>query len=195
MDILKCATAAATILMLPVVAQAQSVGAWTPLISEASKRFNLPAEWIERVMALESRGQTLWHGKPITSSAGAMGLMQLMPHTWASIRQTLNLGPNPYDPHDNIVAGAYYLRRMYDRFGYPGLFGAYNAGPGRYAEHLSGRRLPEETQEYLAMATMGDRGARLSTFRAPEPSNAIFFLKSGQAAQIVAASVEATGGM
>ncbi|HYJ51970.1 MAG TPA: hypothetical protein VEW04_02260, partial [Allosphingosinicella sp.] len=40
---------------------------------------------------------------------------------------------------------------MYDRFGYPGLFAAYNAGPARYAEHLSrGRRLPSETVAYVA---------------------------------------------
>jgi hypothetical protein len=39
---------------------------------------------------------------------------------------------------------------MYDRFGYPGLFAAYNAGPGRYAVHLAGdRTLPAETIAYL----------------------------------------------
>src|SRR3546814_4276959 len=43
-----------------------------------------------------------------------------------------------------------YLRLMYDRFGYPGLFGAYNAGPARYAAFVSdGRPLPAETRAYV----------------------------------------------
>src|SRR3546814_16843640 len=45
----------------------------------------------------------------------------------------------------------FYLRLMYERFGYPGLFAAYNAGPARYAAHLRpGRTLPGETRSYLA---------------------------------------------
>ena len=43
---------------------------------------------------------------------------------------------------------------MHDRFGYPGMFAAYNAGPGRYSEHLTtGRALPGETRAYLAAVT------------------------------------------
>ena len=83
-----------------------------------------------------------------------MGLMQLMPATWADMRHTYHLGADPDDPHDNILAGAAYLRLMYDRFGYPGLFAAYNAGPIRYANALAtGRRLPDETLAYLAAVT------------------------------------------
>jgi hypothetical protein len=49
------------------------------------------------------------------------------------------------------MAGASYLRAMYDRFGYPGLFAAYNAGPERYEDYLrTGRALPTETLNYLA---------------------------------------------
>ena len=59
-----------------------------------------------------------------------MGLMQLMPATWAAMRAEHGLGHDPHDPRDNILAGTAYLRAMYDRFGYPGLFAAYNAGPG-----------------------------------------------------------------
>src|SRR3546814_4666575 len=91
-------------------------------------------------MQAESAGLTHLHGRPITSRAGAMGLMQLMPGTWAAMRQQHGLGGDPYDPRDNILAGAAYLRAMYDRFGYPGLFAAYNAGPARYErseEHTS----------------------------------------------------------
>ena len=77
--------------------------------------------------------------------------MQLMPQTWADVRSALRLGDDPYDPHDNLLAGAAYLRAMYNRFGYPGLFAAYNAGPRRYADHLlRGRALPSETIAYLA---------------------------------------------
>jgi hypothetical protein len=56
-----------------------------------------------------------------------------------------------FDPRDNILAGAAYLREMYDRFGSPGFLAAYNAGPARYAEHLAtGRPLPRETRAYMA---------------------------------------------
>jgi soluble lytic murein transglycosylase-like protein len=42
----------------------------------------VPELWIERVMRAESRGLTTLAGRPITSRAGAMGLMQIMPATW-----------------------------------------------------------------------------------------------------------------
>lgn len=101
-------------------------------------------------MIAESGGRTIWNGRPIVSHAGAMGLMQLMPGTWAEMRSRLRLGHDPHAPRDNILAGTFYLRLMYDRFGYPGLFGAYNAGPARYAAYLRGRQpLPPETRHYL----------------------------------------------
>jgi soluble lytic murein transglycosylase-like protein len=80
-----------------------------------------------------------------------MGLMQLMPATFADLRKAYRLGPDPFDPHDNIMAGAAYLRLMYVRFGYPGLFYAYNEGPGHYRAYLSGGRpLPRATRDYAA---------------------------------------------
>ena len=130
---------------------ADQVTRWRPYIVEASARFGIPAVWVERIVRLESAGLTTLHGRPITSRAGAMGLMQLMPGTWAQMRAALRLGRDPHDPHDNILAGTAYLRLMYDRFGYPGLFAAYNAGPMRYAAYLvTGRKLPGETRAYLA---------------------------------------------
>jgi soluble lytic murein transglycosylase-like protein len=133
-------------------AQADAVDQWRPLIEEASTRFAIPVSWIERVIRAESRGLTMLHRRPIRSRAGAMGLMQLMPATWRQMRARLGLGANPDDPRDSILAGTYFLRLMYDRFGYPGLFGAYNAGPGAYASYLAGkRRLPNETSAYLAL--------------------------------------------
>lgn len=136
------------------------VSRWHAEIAEASARFGVPVAWIERVMRAESGGRTHLDGRPITSRAGAMGLMQIMPATWAELRTRLGLGFDPHDPRDNILAGTLYLRLMYDRFGYPGLFGAYNAGPGRYAAYLASRRpLPGETRAYLAAVTGTVTGA------------------------------------
>ncbi|MEI4509355.1 lytic transglycosylase domain-containing protein [Sphingopyxis sp. CCNWLW253] len=133
---------------------AREGAAWRAHVTDAAARFGLPEEWVLRVIAAESGGRTELGGRPITSHAGAMGLMQVMPATWASLRARYRLGPDPHDPRDNIVAGTAYLRDMYDRFGYPGLFAAYNAGPGRYGEHLArGRPLPRETRDYVAKIT------------------------------------------
>jgi hypothetical protein len=127
---------------------------WRPMIIEASRRFGIPQAWISAVMQAESGGLTAWAGRPITSSAGAMGLMQVMPDTYGAMRRLHHLGPDPYEPHDNILAGAAYLRLLEDRFGYPGLFAAYNAGPARYADYLrAGVALPSETQSYIANFT------------------------------------------
>ncbi|TCP39599.1 lytic transglycosylase domain-containing protein [Rhodovulum marinum] len=115
-------------------------------IAEAAARFGLPAPWIRAVIAVESAGDPR-----AVSRAGAMGLMQVMPGTWAELRTAHGLGDDPFDARDNILAGTAYLRRMVDRFGVPGAFAAYNAGPGRYGEHLAtGRPLPRETRAYVA---------------------------------------------
>ena len=114
-------------------------------IDEAARRFGIPAAWIRTVMRAESAGNVR-----AVSSAGAMGLMQIMPYTWAELRIRHGLGRDPYEPRDNILAGAAYLREMYDRFGSPGFLAAYNAGPGRYEEYLAGRPLPAETRAYVA---------------------------------------------
>src|SRR3546814_14145373 len=88
-----------------------------------------------------------------------MGLMQVMPGTYEDMRRAHDLGADPHDPRDNILAGTAYLRAMYDRYGYPNLFAAYNAGPGRYDDHLQkGRPLPAETRAYLAPLARIDPG-------------------------------------
>ncbi|MAM37437.1 MAG: lytic transglycosylase [Erythrobacter sp.] len=114
-------------------------------IAEAAQRFGVPEAWIRAVMRVESAGDVR-----AISSAGAMGLMQIMPATWAELRVRHRLGGNPYDPRDNILAGAAYLRDMHNRYGSPGFLAAYNAGPGRYEEYLAGRPLPAETRAYVA---------------------------------------------
>lgn len=115
-------------------------------VAEAAYRFRIPERWIRAVMQVESAGRVR-----AVSSAGAMGLMQIMPETWAGLRVRHRLGRDPFDPRDNILGGAAYLREMYNRFGSPGFLAAYNAGPARYQQHLdSGRPLPRETRIYMA---------------------------------------------
>jgi Transglycosylase SLT domain/SPOR domain len=125
---------------------------WGPYINQASQRFDVPQVWIREVMNVESGGNEYLDGAPITSPAGAMGLMQVMPDTYQELQSEYGLGDDPYDPRDNIFAGTAYLREMYDLFGSPGFLAAYNAGPERYEEHLDdGVPLPYETQRYVAM--------------------------------------------
>ncbi len=115
-------------------------------VAEASQRFGLPEDWIYAVMRVESGGRV-----SAISPAGAMGLMQLMPGTWARQRTRFSLGSDPFDPRDNIIAGTSYLREMYDRYGADGFLAAYNAGPGRYEDYARrGRPLPPETVNYVA---------------------------------------------
>jgi len=136
--------------------QTISLDVWRPFIDEAAARFGMPQSWIEAVMRRESGGRTNLDGMPITSPVGAMGLMQLMPKTYAEMRERLNLGADPYDPHDNILAGVGYLRAMYNRYGYPYLFAAYNAGPLRLDDYLlNGIPLPNETKVYLGAIVPG----------------------------------------
>ncbi len=131
------------------------VNRWNPLIEEASLRFGVPKTWIRAVLTRESGGHTVnARGKPIRSRAGAQGLMQLMPGTYDDLRRQYGLGANPYDPHDNVIAGAAYLKWLKERYGYPGLFAAYNHGPGNFERHLQGKSaLPRETRDYLAAIT------------------------------------------
>ena len=137
-------------------------------VAEASRRFDIPANWIWAVMRIESGGRAT-----AISPKGAMGLMQIMPKTYAGLRARYHLGANPYDPRDNIPAGAAYLREMHDRYGSPGFLAAYNAGPARYDEHLAtGRALPIETQDYVAMLTPMIDGLRAEN--APTPPFDLF---------------------
>ncbi|WP_428480669.1 lytic transglycosylase domain-containing protein [Roseomonas gilardii] len=116
-------------------------------IAEASQRFGIPELWIRAVLRAESAGDVR-----AVSSAGAMGLMQVMPDTWAGLRVRHRLGRDPYQPRDNILAGTAYLREMWDRYrNVAAMLAAYNAGPGRYDDHrATGRALPAETRAYVA---------------------------------------------
>lgn len=114
-------------------------------IAEASERFAVPAAWIRAVIEAESGGRP-----KAVSSKGAMGLMQLMPETWAEMRVRYALGDDPFDPRANILAGTAFLKMMDDRFGYPALFAAYHAGAARYEQsRRTGKPLPAETLAYI----------------------------------------------
>jgi hypothetical protein len=123
---------------------------WRSLIAEAGTRFEIPEVWLHAVLRAESAGCNAIDGHPITSTAGAMGLMQLMPATWNEFRGRLELGNDPYNPRDNILAGVAYLRELYDRYGSPGFLAAYHAGPERYeAYRLGESSLLAATLDYL----------------------------------------------
>ena len=167
----------AALVLSPAPSLASPLDRWAPYIAEASARYVIPEPWIRRVMTAESGGNTTLRGRPIVSRAGAMGLMQVMPGTWGELRATERLGADPHDPRDNILAGTAYLRAMYDRFGYPGLFAAYNAGPARYAAYLSGRsRLPRETVAYVRAVAGAEEASRLPSGREFEPPGSVFAL-------------------
>lgn len=138
--------------MSPVQAQtvapapAEAGAPFAAFLAEASQRFGIPVAWIRALMRVESANDVR-----AVSPKGAMGLMQIMPDTWAYLRTRYRLGSDPFDPRENIIAGTAYMRELYDRYGAPGFLAAYNAGPGRYDEHLAnGRPLPAETRAYVA---------------------------------------------
>ncbi len=147
------------------------------MIAEAARRFGLPERWIWAVMKQESG-----FNPRATSRAGAMGLMQVMPATYAELRRRHGLGPDAYDPRNNIMAGAAYLRELHDQFGQEGMLAAYNAGPRRYLQHRDGGRpLPLETRDYVARIglldgpTTSPAGSRRAAVAPVDPNLAPLF--------------------
>ena len=167
-------------------------------VAEASQRFGIPEHWIRAVLRAESAGDVR-----AISSAGAMGLMQVMPDTWAGLRVRYGLGRDRYDPHDNILAGTAYLREMFDRFGnVAAMLAAYNAGPGRYDEYLAtGRTLPAETRAYVAALApiLGGATATEPPSSAPPPppdwrEAPLFVMRPGDARAVAAPPSDAQSG-
>ena len=117
-----------------------SFGILRPYIEEASRATGMPVALIDAVIRTESG-----YRPGAVSRAGAQGLMQLMPSTARALGVT-----DPFDPRENILAGAQYLRKMYDQFGaLPLAIAAYNAGPGRVAK-AGGIPAIKETRRYVA---------------------------------------------
>ncbi|MCC6484562.1 MAG: lytic transglycosylase domain-containing protein [Armatimonadetes bacterium] len=110
------------------------------IIAEAASRYDLDPALIHAVMMCESGGRA-----NAVSSAGAQGLMQLMPATARSLGVD-----NPFDPQQSIMGGARYLRSLLDRLGSADLaVAAYNAGPGA-VEKYGGIPPYAETRNYVA---------------------------------------------
>jgi soluble lytic murein transglycosylase-like protein len=109
-------------------------------VAAAAAAYEVPIDLAQRLARQESG-----FDQSRVSSAGAIGVMQLMPGTAAE------LGVDPHDEDQNIEGGMRYLRQMFDRFGnWNQAVAAYNAGPGRIAKVIAGvQALPAETANYV----------------------------------------------
>ena len=109
-------------------------------IDRAAKVFNIPAELIRAVIAVESAGDTA-----AISHKGAVGLMQLMPQTAGQMYVE-----DPVDPAQNIMGGTRYLRQLANEFAGDMVLvlAAYNAGPDAVRKY-KGVPPYEETRLYV----------------------------------------------
>jgi hypothetical protein len=124
------------------------------LIERSARRHNLPLDFFTRLIWRESSFRST-----VVSSAGAQGIAQFMPGTAAERGLA-----DPFDPEQAIPASAHLLDDLNKRYGSLGLAAAaYNAGPTRVADWLSGKRggLPFETQDYVFFIT----GRHVEDFR------------------------------
>jgi soluble lytic murein transglycosylase-like protein len=118
----------------------------TDLINAAAAKYGIDPGLLLRVAGQESSLNAA-----AVSSKGAAGVMQLMPAT--AVQYGVS---NPFDPPQNIDAGAHYLSDLLKRYnGDTGLaLAAYNAGPGNVDKYGGVPPFPE-TQNYVA-AILGD---------------------------------------
>lgn len=160
-------------------------------VAAAAARWGVPVELALAVARAESGyRQYAADGSVLRSSAGALGIMQLMPATAAE------LGVDATDPAQNIDGGVRYLAELYRRFGDWNLVpAAYNAGPGALERILAGvRQIPAETAAYVERvlgkpweAITGQAAAPL-TIEAPAWS-----ATTGPAPLLLAAAIIAAG--
>ncbi len=117
-----------------------TVKSYDDVISEAAKRNGLSSSLLKALIHVES-----YFNPRAVSKKGAMGLMQIMPENL----QLLNIN-DPFDPWENIMGGAAYLRAMLERFSgqLPLALAAYNAGPTAVEKYNDIPPYPE-TQNYV----------------------------------------------
>ncbi len=120
------------------------------MIESAAKANDLPLEFFARVIWQESRFQSDAVGPVTRRGQRAQGIAQFMPGT-ASERRLLD----PFDPVQALPKSAEFLRELRNQFGNLGLAAAaYNAGPRRVQEWLSGSgTMPQETRNYVVAIT------------------------------------------
>ncbi len=113
--------------------------AYIEKIREVAAKYGLDPKLVSAVAEVESG-----FSQDVVSSVGAVGVMQLMPETAAS------LGVDPNDAEQNIEGGAHYLRKMLDSFDgdIRKAVAAYNAGPEAVREY-GGIPPYSETQHYV----------------------------------------------
>lgn len=118
----------------------QSQNAVRQHIQVAATRFGIDRNLVDAVAWQESR-----YNPRALSTAGAMGVMQLMPGTARQLGVR-----NPHDVEQNVVGGTAYLRQQLERFGnnVPLALAAYNAGPGAVIKY-GGIPPYRETQDYV----------------------------------------------
>lgn len=138
-------------------AATQRAALYDGLIVQEAETNSLSPDFVRAVIQAESAFNP-W----ARSNKGAMGLMQLMPHTAAEFRVV-----NAYDPAENIRAGTAYLRNLLDRYDNdPTLaLAAYNAGPTAVDKY--GRAIPpyKETRAYVARIQKSQVTAAVNTHR------------------------------
>lgn len=131
---------------------------YDPIIQQAAQEWNVDPNLLKAVMHQESGGNPTKNGKPITSSAGAGGLMQIMPGTARGLGVA-----DVHDPSQAIYGAAKLLNQNLERYGNPThALMAYNANPDTVDAYIAGRgQLPVETQRYVpAVASHYQRFAK-----------------------------------
>ena len=122
---------------------------WAPTLAAAESQYGIPAGLLARIAYQESRFRSEIIDGTMASSAGALGMMQLMPQYFASVQR-----PVPFtdqDTADQIDEAAQLLASQYNHFGtWTDAVAAYNAGRGTINQVLTGTKaLPDQTAQYI----------------------------------------------